>query len=82
MTSLLSGEERARRQEAAASALMNIDDDERQRRQVAGQALAVVTCAAAVALPLVGVAFGARLAAELPLAFLAKGYLASAKEGL
>lgn len=78
----LSDDERARRREAAASALVNIDDDERAKRRVAGQVLAAVTCAAAVALPLAHVEFGARLAAELPLAFLAKGYLGSAKEGL
>jgi hypothetical protein len=81
-TSLLSDDERAQRREDAASALVNIDDDERARRRVAGQVLAAVTCAVAVALPLAHFEFGARLAVELPLAFLAKGYLGSAKEGL
>jgi|AntAceMinimDraft_1070359.scaffolds.fasta_scaffold123465_1 hypothetical protein len=78
----LSDEERAQRRVAAAKDLVNIDDEERARRKVAGQVLAVVTCAVAAALPLGHVGFGARVAAEFPLAFLAKGYLGSAKQGL
>jgi hypothetical protein len=78
----LSEDERARRREAAAKDLVNIDDEERARRRVAGQVLTVVTCAVAAALPLAHVGFGARVAAEFPLAFLAKGYLGSAKQGL
>lgn len=78
----LSDEERAQRREAAAKDLVNIDDEERARRKVAGQVLAAVTCAVAAALPLAHVGFGARVAAEFPLAFLAKGYLGSAKQGL